>query len=214
MSQPFTPRQIVQLTNAFHRGAAESSMALGRWLSTDVALSVDTVDQCPLDTAISVLGAGETPVCVAVMEMQGTLTGHMLLAFEDSSGLAIPDLLLSREAGTSSEWGDVEISCVLETMNIAGSAYLNGVAHDLKEQSRQSIELIPSPPTFHRDFAECVLESAFMDQALSLNDVVFARTRFDLAGAPLRWTFLLIPDPASLETLSRILIGIHDGERR
>jgi chemotaxis protein CheY-P-specific phosphatase CheC len=205
MSQPFTPRQIAQLTNAFHRGAAESSLALGHWLNASVTLSIDAVDQCPLEVAISVLGAGENPVCVSLMEMEGTLAGHMLLAFDDASGLAIPDLLMTRVPGTSSQWSDLEISCVQETMNIAGSAYLNGVARDLTERSGQSIELIPSPPHFLRDFAESLLESAFMDQALAVNDVVFARTRFDLAGQPLRWTFLLIPNPESLKILSDIL---------
>lgn len=208
MSQSLTPRQIVHLTPAFHRGAAESSVALEQWLNTAMALSVDSVDQCPLDSAIGVLGMEDCPVCVAVMAMRGTLTGHMLLAFDDASGLVIPDLLLSRQPGTSAHWHDVETSCVLETMNIAGSAYLNGVARDLKERSGQSIELIPSPPRFHRDFAESVLEAAFMNQALNMNDVVFAQTRFELAGVPVHWTFLLIPDPESLKMLANILQSI------
>lgn len=205
MSPPLTSRQITQLTPAFHRGAAESSIALGRWLNTAVTLSVDRVDHCPLDKAISLLDVEDQPVCVAVMEMQGTLTGHMLLAFDDDSGWAIPDLLLSRAPGTSVTWDEVERSCVLETMNIAGSAYLNGVATDLKNRSQRRIELIPSPPQFHRDFAESVLEAAFMEQAINMNDVVFAQTRFELSGKPVHWTFLLIPDPESLEGLSSIL---------
>ena len=202
---PLTPRQIDQLTVAFHRGAAEASDALARWLNSPLTISIDSVDQCPLAAAIEILGVGDAAICVALMEMEGTLSGHMLLAFDDASGMAMSDLLLSQLPGTASKWGDVEVSCVLETMNIAGSAYLNGIAHDLTERGDLPCELIPSPPKFLRDFAESLLQSAFMDQAFAGGDVVFARTRFDLAGQPLQWTFLLIPDPTSLNTLAELL---------
>ena len=205
---PFTERQIAELTKAFHCGAAESSTALAKWLNSSMTMAIDAVDQCPLEVAIGILGEGESTVCMCLMEMQGTLTGHMLLAFDDVSGLSISDILLTREPGTATDWGDVESSCVLETMNIAGSAYLNGIANDLSARSGEMVYLVPSPPTFLRDFAESVLESAFMDQASAGSDVVFARTRFDLHGQALRWTFLLIPDPASLQRLSEILADL------
>lgn len=205
MFQQFTPRQVSHLTTAFHRGAAEASTALGQWLNAPLLMSIDAVDQCPLEQAIGVLGAGDSAICVSVMQMQGTLTGHMLLAFDDASGLAISDLLLGRTSEPGSDWGDVELSCIQETMNIAGSSYLNGIARDLAERGAAHIELIPSPPHFLRDFAESLLESAFMEQAAVDSNVVFARARFELAGKPLRWTFLLIPDPDSLQTLSDIL---------
>lgn len=208
ISGPFNERQITQLTKAFHRGAAESSSALAQWLNSAMNMSIDAVDQCPLETAIGVLGAADSAVCMCLMEMQGTLTGHMLLAFDDVSGLAMSDLVMAREPGTASAWGEVEISSVLETMNIAGSAYLNGIARDLSERSKRKFELIPSPPQFLRDYAESILESAFMDQAIAASDVVFARARFDLSGQPLRWTFLLIPDPGSLQILSEILANL------
>jgi chemotaxis protein CheY-P-specific phosphatase CheC len=168
-------------------------------------IAIEAIDQCPLEKAIGILGGSDAALCVALMEMEGTLSGHMILAFDDVSGWVIPDLLLGRSPGTTNEWGDVETSCVLETMNIAGSAYLNGIARDLTERGQSKCELVPSPPVFLRDFAESLLESAFMDQALAESDVVFARARFDLSGQPRCWTFLLIPDPDSLKTLSDIL---------
>lgn len=200
--------QIDQLAIALHRGAAEASTALAQWLDAVTTMSIDSVDQCPLENATSVLGDGDKAVCMCLMEMQGSLTGHMLLAFDDASGLAVADLLLTRQEGTADAWGDVERSCIMETMNIAGSAYLNGIARDLSERCGQTIELIPTPPIFMRDFTESLLETAFLDQAVAGNDVVFALARFDLSGRPLRWTFLLIPDPASLQRLSEILASL------
>lgn len=204
-TEPFTDQQIAQLTKAFHRGASEASTALAQWLHAPMSISIDAVDQCPLESALSVLGEGDNAVCMVLMEMEGLLTGHMLLAFDDVSGLGLSDMLLSRPKGTATSWEELERSCVMETMNIAGSAYLNGIAHYLSEGCDERGELIPSPPQFLRDFAESLLQSAFMEQALFAREVVFAKARFDLSGQPLRWTFLLIPDPASLETLAEIL---------
>jgi chemotaxis protein CheC len=141
------------------------------------------------------------------MQMQGTLEGQMLLAFDDASGLAMADLLLGRAAGTSEEWGELEISAALETMNIAGSAYLNGIARDLSEHGGRRVSLIPTPPTFLRDFAESLLEAAFVEQAAAGRYIVFAKARFELQGNPLKWTFLLVPDPSSLTRLNEILAG-------
>lgn len=205
---PFTGRQLDQLARAFHRGAAESSAALGQWLAAPTTISIESVDQCPLEAATSVLGDGDAAVCMCLMQMQGTLTGQMLLAFDDASGLAVTDLLLARSQGTAVEWGEIEISSALETMNIAGSAYLNGIAGDLSERGTGAVELIPTPPVFLRDFVESLLETAFLDQAAAGSQIVFAKARFEMRGNPLRWTFLLIPDPSSLTRLSEILAGL------
>jgi chemotaxis protein CheY-P-specific phosphatase CheC len=206
---PLTDLQLRQLTPALHRGAIGASSALARWLATPTTMAINTVDQCPLARAMQVLGEGDQAICMCLMQMQQSLTGHMLLAFDDASGLAVADLLLSRPAGTATSWGDVERSCILETMNIAGSAYLNGIAEHLSDNTPQFVELIPTPPTFIRDFAESLLETAFLEQATAGNDVVFTLAEFNLAGRPLHWTFLLIPDPPSLQKLADLLTP-HD----
>ena len=201
----FTERQIEQLTKAFHRGAEAASRALGDWLAATTMMSIDGVDQCSLEQATEILGDGTESICMCLMEMQGTLSGHMLLAFDDASGLAVSDLLLGLAVGTSAEWGQVELSSALETMNITGSAYLNGIAGDLSERLGETVTLIPTPPAFYRDFAESLLETAFLDQAIAVSRIVFARAKFELQGKPLEWKFLLIPDPPSLQRLSEIL---------
>ena len=49
---------------------------------------------------------------------------------------------------------------------------------------------------------------SIMDQAIASSEAVFAKARFDLAGKPLQWTFLLIPDATSLARLSNLLAEI------
>ncbi len=82
----------------------------------------------------------------------------MVLAFEDSSGLAMTDLILGHAPGTAAS-GENGNSAALESMNILGSAYLNGMADFSFARKRGNRELIPSPPRFVRDFAESLLQT-------------------------------------------------------
>lgn len=163
----------------------------------------------PLQDAARLLGSGETAVCACLMSMEGGLTGQMLLGFEDASGLILADLILQRAAGTVAVWGEVEESAALETMNIAGSAFLNGIAENLAGRLGRDLSLIPSPPIFLRDFAESLLQSAFTCQAMDASVLVYAETSFVLAGQPLLWTFLWIPDSDSLRHLGLLMDGLR-----
>jgi hypothetical protein len=44
-----------------------------------------------------------------------------------------------------------------------------------------------------------------MEQAVEGGYVVFSRARFEMLGKPIKWTFLLIPDPPSIARLSQLL---------
>lgn len=201
---PFSDRQLENLAQVLHRGVSDSAAAIGKWLAAPATVTIESVDQCSLAEATQVLGSPEDVVCMCQMQMQGTLTGQLLLAFDDASGLTLTDILLSKPPGTSTEWGEVETSAALETMNIVGSAYLNGIASSLSQLEGEHVSLIPTPPTFLRDFVESLLESAFVEQAEAGSYIVFAETSFELQNQPLRWTFLLIPDSESLATLKRM----------
>jgi chemotaxis protein CheY-P-specific phosphatase CheC len=200
-----TTDQLNRLTMAFHAGARLASEAMCGWLAAPSEITIDSADECPLDMATSVLGQSGDVVGMCLMQMEGTLNGQMVLAFDDESGLCLSDLLIGRPQGSATEWGEVEVSSAQESMNILGSAYLNGMSRFLTEGSGEIVSLIPSPPVFYRDFAESLLQTVFVGQASIGNHVLFARARFELHGCPLNWTFLLIPDPSSLTKLSSML---------
>jgi chemotaxis protein CheC len=205
VSPVLTNKDLERLATAFHGGADEASSALARWLNAPTQITVDSVDQCPLTEVASLLGNPDSVVCVCLMEMVGTLRGYMLLSFDDANGLALADLVLARAVGSATAWGEVEVSCVTETMNIAGSAYLNGLAAKLSAMCQSAVELLPTSPLFLRDFSESLLETAFLEQTMEKSQAVFARSRFEHAGQAFGWTFLLIPSPDSLRQLSQWL---------
>jgi chemotaxis protein CheC len=166
---------------------------------------MDSVGQLPLSEATGVLGEGEEPICFCVAEMKGRLTGELVLAFDDASGLTLADLLLDQPRGTAVSWGDMEKSAALETTNILGSTYLNVLARTLPFGRDGTSELMLSPPRFSRDFAESLIEFALMGQIAASANVLLARAQFQIDGDPVEWTMLLVPDVDTMSTLAELL---------
>lgn len=204
-----TSNQLQLLQETFHVAAESASVALENWLSVPALIHVEAVTQCPLSQALQTLGDSSQPIGTCFMNLQGSLQGPMLLAFDDSSGLALADYLLGHPAGTSRTWGEVEISAATESMNIIGSAYISRVAEHLSEKHGQEFNLMPSPPEFSRDYAGALLQSAFMAQITDDSPVIFSQASFELSGKPVKWTFLFIPEPDSFNYLAQILRDIH-----
>ena len=196
--------QLDVLAQLLHGGASDASTALERWIGKSTSIIVDSVEQLPLSEATSVLGMGDEPVAFCVAAMGGRLTGQLILAFDDASGLMLADLLLGQPKGTAAGWGEMETSAALETTNIVGSTYLNTLARTLPAGSGTS-ELLLSPPRFSHDFAESLIEFALMGQIVASDNVLLARARFRIDDNPVAWTMLLVPDARSMSTLCELL---------
>ena len=199
----------------FERGAESASQALSKWLGQEVRLTLSEVELVELTVAAEVLGPPETLVAACAMGLSGPLSGQILLVFEDRSGLALVDLLLHQPVGTTASWGELEQSAAQETTNIVGCTYLNALAAHLPGQiSRDSPardELVPTPPTFLREFAGSLLEFVLMEQALELDQVLLIHTRFTWSPQELNlnWSLLFIPDRASLHALATALTELE-----
>jgi chemotaxis protein CheC len=167
---------------------------------------------------VETLSAGEEPLCFCSTELAGGLTGEMILAFDDASGLALADMLLGKPPGATNQWTDLAVSAALETANIVCCAYLNSLAeslsssrgHDAADASGPP-ELLPSPPRFSRDFAQSLMQFALLGQAVASDEVIVAKTRFEIDAAPVNWTLLFIPDAPARERLLGLARGGRHG---
>jgi chemotaxis protein CheC len=196
------------LTLIFERGAEDASRALSTWLGQHVRVTVSEVDEVDLEEASDLLGPAEELVAACAMELSGRLDGHLLMVFEDRSGLALADLLLRQPVGTATAWGELEESAAMETANIVVCAYLNSLAAHLPlpaGDSGLSPGLLPSPPTFRHEFAGSLLEFALMEQAIQLDRLLLLKSQFATDRGELNWSLLLVPSGASLEVLASAL---------
>jgi chemotaxis protein CheC len=202
----------------FDRGAEGASLALSKWLGREVRLAVSDVELVELERAGELLGPPETLVAACTMGLTGRLTGSILLIFEDQAGLALVDLLLHQPIGTTTAWGELEQSAAKETTNIVGCAYVNALAAHLPgaEAKAGANELIPTPPTFVREFAGSLLEFALMEQALELDQILLIHTEFAAGrqGVSLNWTLLFVPSRDALRVLATSLTQLEPHESR
>jgi chemotaxis protein CheC len=188
-----------RLAAMFHRGADDASHALAKWLGRPATLSVERLDTLPIAEAAAVMGVSDTLICGCAMRIDGAIGGLLLLAADDDAGLSLADTLLERPAGTSTEWGDLERSAVIETANIVGCAYLNAVCASLGPAGAAGI--LPSPPLFLRDFPAAVMEAVLMEQPVLSDLVLLARTEFRIDGTPVGCGLVFLPDAASVAAL-------------
>ena len=187
------------LAAIFHHGADDASHALAKWLGRPAALSVERLDALPIAEAAAVMGSSDTLICGCAMRIDGAIGGLLLLAADDDAGLSLADTLLERPAGTSTSWGDLERSAVIETANIVGCAYLNAICAALGAAGAAGI--LPSPPVFLRDFPEAVMEGVLMEQPVLSEIVLLARTEFRIDGTPINCGLVFLPDAAGLAAL-------------
>lgn len=199
--------QLAALTTLFRHGSDDASLALSRWLGRPSQISVEQVEQIPLSEATAVLGDAESAICFCAMGLKGRVTGQLILAFDDASGLALADLLLGNPIGMSTAWGELEQSAALETANIIGCAYLNSLARCFPESDDDAHDLLPTPPKFARDFPEALLEFALMNQALDSDLVFLTRTEFRIEDAPVNCNLLFVPDAPCLAALREMLVS-------
>ena len=167
-------------------------------------MTVERVEQLALHDATEVLGDSEAPIAACVMAMRGRITGQLILAFDDASGLSLADLLLDHSPGTSTSWGEIERSAAQETANIVGCAYLNALSRSFHDAAATH-EVLPTPPHFTRDYAQSLLEFALMNQAAAADVVFLTETQFHIDGSPVNWNLLFIPDADCVATLESLL---------
>ena len=225
MQPILTAAQLHLLRMIFDRGTDAASQALSKWLGEDLRLTMNTVNEVEMQQAVELLGPPESLVAACSMGLDGWLTGLILLVFKDSSGLALTDLLMHQTIGTTTEWGELEESAAKETTNIVGCAYVNALASHLPSAPVQALEtgeahstrpaadgdLVPTPPTFVHEFAGSLLQFAFMEQAVELDQVLVIRSelRANRPGLNLDWTLLFVPSRASRHALAASLVALE-----
>ena len=225
MQTGLSASQLRLLRMIFDRGTEAASQALSKWLGQEIRLAISVVEEVEITEAVELLGPQESLVAACSMGLGGWLTGLIILVFKDSSGLALSDLLMHQAIGTATEWGELEVSAAKETTNIVGCAYVNALASHLPRATVQTSgregggtrepealgDLVPTPPSFVHEFAGSLLEFAFMEQAIELDQVLVFRSdlRVDRPGLCLDWTLLFIPSRASRHALEASLVELE-----
>ena len=187
-----TTQTLSQQQDIFRHAAVEASAALSTWLGRPTAIAINEVVALPLQEAVGMLGADDTPLVACAMHITGPFTGLLVLTCDDASGLALAEMILTGAGQTDGAWGELQQSAIVETANIIGCAYLNTVARPTVSGGAAAI--MPSPPWFVRDYAATVMESIVMTQAASSDTVFLTHSDFLIEGSPVTCSLIFVPE--------------------
>ena len=178
-------------------GSYSASRALSKWLRRGVRLTSDGFRSVPVAEVSSVVGDPDDPIAAIHLPLKGDLAGHMLLTFPESVALSIADIIMQAPEGTSTQFGDLEQSCLQETGNIVASAYANSLAKWLH------LKVEPGVPVFVHDMASSVIDP-LVAELLGYRDEIFvSMTDFLLDKKKMEWGLLLLPTTADWELMEK-----------
>jgi chemotaxis protein CheC len=191
------PRELDALQELCSIGCGRALTALGKLLHRPLAMDVPEawVGAEPGAIAAFLGGLGQDLVAVRV-GLEGALEGDLLLALPEPDAGALAGLLGFPPAPPAG-FGGMPESALLETGNIAGSAFVTAVAALVGEQ------LLLSVPTLARGSGRACVEG-LVAHAGSIALAV----RFSCAAPALEGLILVMPEPGKLaRLLSHLKLG-------
>ena len=169
------------------KGIDNAMTGLATMVNREIRMSSLSLKQVPASEAPNLVGGADKMVIGIYLAFEGDATGHLMLVHQPDVALAIIDMLLGNEPGTTRDINEMEQSALGEMGNIIGSAFLNAIADAL------ALRLQPSPPEVILDMAGAILDVAFAEILQQTDDVIVAETSFGTADRQARGTFLVIP---------------------
>ena len=159
------------------------------WSGGAISLELDGIVCVPMHELFEHVPGADRLATLVLIEGDGDIGGILTRLFDDAS----LGKFLERISGvpvSSEELSELHESVLMETGNILASAFTGTIC----EQSGYLV--LPSPPTLLRDYALSVLEQASFDQAMTHDQLVLSRTRFEKDGETLDWQLIFVPNSA------------------
>ncbi len=169
------------------KGIDNAMSGLATMVNQEVRMSSLSLKQVPARDASDLVGGADKLVIGIYLAFEGDASGHLMLVHQPDVALAIIDMLMGQEPGTTADLDEMEQSALGEMGNVIGSAFLNATADAL------DMRLVPMPPEVILDMAGAILDVALAEILQQTDDIIVAEASFGSADRQVRGTFLVIP---------------------
>lgn len=187
--------QMARLQELATEAVANVSRGLTGMFGSEIVMTALTIHAIPLAAVGGLLGDPEMEIAGVYLVSDGAVHGHLLLMMQLSTAMAMVDILLEQEPGSTVELNEMEISALGEMGNIVGSFFLNSIADN------QHVRLTITPPGVICDMAGAVINLALMEVAMYADEALVIDANFEHQGRRLPAWFLAFPDPVQLQAL-------------
>lgn len=172
-----------------HAANALSQLVGGRAVRLDVPqVLVSRAAEMP-----TMLGGEDVRRVAVVLEMQGDLSGHLVLALPERDAQDLCAMMLNQPCdGLLTE---LQRSAISEAANIVASACLTAIG------KLTGLKLLPSAPVFAQEDAPLAVEATVNRSDNPTGLVVVLEARFHTATPAVEGQLLMLPDRKSLAKL-------------
>jgi chemotaxis protein CheC len=186
--------QLDALREVANIGCGNAANALAQLVGGHVVtVEVPSVLTAPTTELAPLLG-GEAPIVAASLDVEGQLSGRLLLVWSESDARMLTKLLLRGHPTEGPLLEEPRRSALAEVANILGSACLSAIARLTRQR------IMPSTPKMMLQPADEVVEQ--LDGAVFARAAVVLQARFITECVPpLTGQMLLVPDRQSLPRL-------------
>lgn len=195
MNTVIEAQRTLRLRTVIVQAAQHCSQALSKWFQRPVQVRADGFEHIAISEVGNVVGDPEAVVVAIRMELIGELSGDILLAIPEKTACMICDVMMAEPVGTRSDLGEVEMSCLQETANIVGSALTNSLSN------WAGLNVQPSSPEMVHDLACATIEPVIASQAADRDQIMMARSTFELDGLSMPWGLFLLPSRNARDAL-------------
>jgi two-component system chemotaxis sensor kinase CheA len=176
-------------------GAANAAESLCKILGKRIDLSIPDVTLTPVENIPQSLGDLDKPYMGVMMDIEGEISGTLLLVLQEETGYELIDMLYGTRAKSGKKLSEDGISAIKEMTNIIGSSILNVYA----EKSKLVVK--PNVPTFVHDYLQSVMDSVLALYNLQNDYAIVMKTAFYFEDDSIMGHLLILPQADSLKTL-------------
>ncbi|MFW6311599.1 MAG: chemotaxis protein CheC [Nanoarchaeota archaeon] len=174
-------------------GVGNAATALSKMLNKKVDIFLPDTQFVPLDKFADQVGGKENIVISLYLEITGGIKGETIFLFPSKGALALVDLMMFQEPGTTKEMDEMAESAFKEMANIFVGAYLNALANMMK------IKIFPGVPNIANDMAQAVLDAVLIKISQKADEVLSVKTKINVEGYDIDGSYMMLFENDSLK---------------
>ncbi|MBN1824099.1 MAG: chemotaxis protein CheC [Endomicrobiales bacterium] len=176
------------LLEVLNIGAGQSATALSEILRQKVLINVPDLKFLPIDKVTESLGGAEQKIVGIYFQINGDITGKMLLLFDQKTGHMLAEILTGDKTKREGKLSDIDMSAMMEMANIIANSCLNGLAGLL------DMRLMPSIPYYAEDELGAVIDFLLIEMAIVSELAMLVNTEMSTEKGNIKGSLLVFPD--------------------
>jgi chemotaxis protein CheC len=192
------PAELATISIVAASAVQSAANALSEMALREITAVSPEVRMVELTHLTMVAGDPERSVVAVYLGIEGDIPGHILMAFSEMMAFGLCDMLIGQPEGTTTELGDLEISALAESGNVAGSYFLTTFA------DWSGLTLPPTPPVVIHEMCGAILGTLAADLALGAQEqAMVIDAQFTCDGQVVEASFFMFPGDRMIDMVGR-----------